>query len=662
MSYDPHDPLPHSGDGLGDSRKHDAPGGDQGNQPPSESSTETAATDQATTSGASSGENTASSNRPRILIGSQRDPAAYRPRPGKPVTPARPRPSLPETTRPGRLTGPPAGASAGEKSSPESSPQPAQEQVLAGDAVANADVVRDAAAISEPLQGLGVPSRETDVAASGNAKTGTFTPSDQSPGGKLTATEERPARVFSALPDFPEDEAEEERPEKILASEIDQLRQQVRDSAQILTREAVQDLFNRRAGLPPDLEKEFAEALGDVAVEQLITETASKVKVGQLEPESRHVGKVLAVRGENVFVELGLREQGIVPLKLFREPPQVGQSVEVRVVRFVPEEGVYELVLPAAAADVADWADLSEGMLVEARVTGVNQGGLECEVNRIRGFIPISQIDIFRVEKPEEYVGQSFTCVVLEADPQRKNLVLSRRAVLEREREQAQRLLWDSLTPGQIRDGVVRRLTEFGAFVDLGGVDGLLHISQIAWGRIKHPSEVLREGQTIKVRIDKVDRENQRISLGYRDLLYNPWEDADKKYVPQSLWKGRVTRIMDFGAFVELEPGVEGLVHISELSTKRVSRVRDVVKEGDEVDVVVLAFDPQEKKISLSIRAAMKMKEPEPTPQPESAETSTQTAEPAAPPPPPKKQKPPKPLKGGLGSSPGQSLLDLLKK
>jgi len=661
MSYDPHDPLPHSGDGLGDSRKHDAPGGDQGNQPPSESSTETAATDQATSSGASSGENTASSNRPRILIGSQRDPAAYRPRPGKPVTPARPRPSLPETTRPGRLTGSPAGASAGDKSSPESSPQPAQEQVLAGDAVAHADVVRDAAAISEPLQGP-VPSREADVAASGNTETGTFTPSDQSPGGKVTATEERPARVFSALPDFSEDEVEEERPEKILASEIDQLRQQVRDSAQILTREAVQDLFNRRAGLPPDLEKEFAEALGDVAVEQLITETASKVKVGQLEPESRHVGKVLAVRGENVFVELGLREQGIVPLKLFREPPQVGQSVEVRVVRFVPEEGVYELVLPAAAADVADWADLSEGMLVEARVTGVNQGGLECEVNRIRGFIPISQIDIFRVEKPEEYVGQSFTCVVLEADPQRKNLVLSRRAVLEREREQAQRLLWDSLTPGQIRDGVVRRLTEFGAFVDLGGVDGLLHISQIAWGRIKHPSEVLREGQTIKVRIDKVDRENQRISLGYRDLLYNPWEDADKKYVPQSLWKGRVTRIMDFGAFVELEPGVEGLVHISELSTKRVSRVRDVVKEGDEVDVVVLAFDPQEKKISLSIRAAMKMKEPEPTPQPESAETSTQTAEPAAPPPPPKKQKPPKPLKGGLGSSPGQSLLDLLKK
>ncbi|GIX01400.1 MAG: hypothetical protein KatS3mg112_0337 [Thermogutta sp.] len=661
MSYDPHDSFPHSGDGPADSPKNDVPGGEQGNRFVLENPSEAADANQPGSAAPSSEENgNTASNRPRILIGSQRDPAAYRPRPGRPVTPARPRPSLPESARGSRPTASPAGASAGANNLPDSSPETVQEQTLADSrpAVSGVDVRSDAP-VSEPAGGGAVTAPAADVVPPGGAQSSDFTRSDQ-PAEKSPAPETRPPRTFSSVPDFPEDE--EEHPEKILASEIDQLREQVRGSAQILTREVVQDLFNRRAGLPPDLEKEFAEALGDVPVEQLITETTSKVKVGQLEPESRHVGKVLAVRGENVFVELGLREQGIVPLKLFREPPEVGQSVEVRVVRFVPEEGVYELVLPAAAADVADWADLSEGMLVEARVTGVNQGGLECEVNRIRGFIPISQIDIFRVEKPEEYVGQSFTCVVLEADPQRKNLVLSRRAVLEREREQAQRLLWDSLTPGQIREGVVRRLTEFGAFVDLGGVDGLLHISQIAWGRIKHPSEVLREGQTIKVRIDKVDRENQRISLGYRDLLYNPWEDADKKYVPQSLWKGRVTRIMDFGAFVELEPGVEGLVHISELSTKRVSRVRDVVKEGDEVDVVVLAFDPQEKKISLSIRAAMKMKEPEPAPQPETAEATTQTAEPGAPPPPPKKQKPSKPLKGGLGSSPGQSLLDLLKK
>ena len=661
MSYDPHDSFPHSGDGPADSPKNDVPGGEQGNRFVPENPSEAADANQPGSAVPASEENgNTASNRPRILIGSQRDPAAYRPRPGRPVTPARPRPSLPESARGSRPTASPAGASAGANNLPDSSPETVQEQTLADSrpAVSGVDVRSDAP-VSEPAGGGAVTAPAADVVPPGGAQSSDFTRSDQ-PAEKSLAPETQPPRTFSSVPDFPEDE--EEHPEKILASEIDQLREQVRGSAQILTREVVQDLFNRRAGLPPDLEKEFAEALGDVPVEQLITETTSKVKVGQLEPESRHVGKVLAVRGENVFVELGLREQGIVPLKLFREPPEVGQSVEVRVVRFVPEEGVYELVLPAAAADVADWADLSEGMLVEARVTGVNQGGLECEVNRIRGFIPISQIDIFRVEKPEEYVGQSFTCVVLEADPQRKNLVLSRRAVLEREREQAQRLLWDSLTPGQIREGVVRRLTEFGAFVDLGGVDGLLHISQIAWGRIKHPSEVLREGQTIKVRIDKVDRENQRISLGYRDLLYNPWEDADKKYVPQSLWKGRVTRIMDFGAFVELEPGVEGLVHISELSTKRVSRVRDVVKEGDEVDVVVLAFDPQEKKISLSIRAAMKMKEPEPAPQPETSEATTQTAEPGAPPPPPKKQKPPKPLKGGLGSSPGQSLLDLLKK
>lgn len=645
MSYDPHDSPPQMG-----SSKMDSSSGDD-STPAQEPKAEASQLDGQGSSG--EGGNAAATeepaSRPRILIGSQRDPAAYRPRPGKPVSPLRPRPSLPESAR---------GTRRAEKVSPgAASEQPVVARqggpTAAGTGLASMEQTppestppTPASVAAEELTSQHVPDRPPEVAAAQD----TLTP--------RTSPEEKPAsEIFHFL-----EEEEAAAPERTLAAEIDQLREQVQDSVQILAKDAARELFNRRAGLPPDLEAEFEKALENVAVDELINETSARVKTGLLEPESRHVGKVLAVRGDNVFVELGLREQGVVPLKLFREPPEVGQSVEVRVVRFVPEEGVYELVLPAAAADVADWADLAEGMMVEARVTGVNQGGLECEVNRIRGFIPISQIDLFRVEKPEEYVGQVFTCVVLEADPQRKNLVLSRRAVLEREREQAQRLLWDSLAPGQIREGVVRRLTEFGAFVDLGGVDGLLHISQIAWGRIKHPAEVLREGQTIKVRIDKVDRENRRISLGYRDLLYNPWEDADKKYVPQSLWKGRVTRIMDFGAFVELEPGIEGLVHISELSLKRVSRVSDVVKVGDEVDVMVLSFDPQEKKLSLSIRAALKVKEAEAAPPPAQTETPpAETGEPA-PPPVPKKQKPPKPLKGGLGSGPSVNLLDLLKK
>ncbi len=572
--------------------------------------------------------------RPRILIGSQRDPAAYRPRPGRPLTPFRGKPTIP-----GQAAGNEEASHRGENEPGRSFPQSDPSVLTSG---------IKAAAESQ----VTAPDQAAEPVSLSEATTKGAQPLETPPSGPSAVSSE------AGLFDLPEEDEEGRE----FDSQLAKLQAEARDVALVLKKDTSdQSLFNRRLGLPPDLEKEYAEALGDLAVEELIQETSAKVKVGQLEPESRHVGKVLAVRGENVFVELGLREQGVVPLRSFREPPEVGQSVEVRVVRFVPDEGIYELVLPAAAADVADWADLSEGMIVEARVTGVNQGGLECEVNRIRGFIPISQIDIFRVEKPEEYVGQVFTCVVLEADAQRKNLVLSRRAILEREREQAQRLLWDSLEPGQVREGVVRKLMDFGAFIDLGGVDGLLHVSQLAWGRVKHPSEILREGQTVRVRIDKVDRENRRISLGYRDLISNPWEDAEKKYVPNSVWRGTVTRLMDFGAFVELEPGVEGLVHISELALKRVSRVSDVVKEGDVVDVMVLSFDPQERRISLSIRAALKLKEAQVQEQAQTAEMGTpaETAAPEPPPAPPKKRKPTGPLKGGLGSGPSGGLFGL---
>ncbi|MGQ9505696.1 MAG: S1 RNA-binding domain-containing protein [Thermogutta sp.] len=591
-------------------------------------------------------------NRPRILIGSQRDPAAYRPRPGRPLTPFRPR------------------ATASDQPAAQEGGTPVSKglaQLHGQQAPAEASPVGEAAKSEQEDQPLAQTHGEA---------TGQSSPLPSEAGGDVAETPiaatsqttqpEEPTTLTPILggekPLLADELEEKEDPKhRELESELEKLEAEARDVALVLRKDRGKNLFNRRLGLPPDLEKEYADALGDLPVEQLIQETSAKVKVGQLEPESRHVGKVLAVRGENVFIELGLREQGIVPLRSFREQPEVGQSVEVRVVRFVPDESVYELVLPAAAADVADWADLSEGMLVEARVTGVNQGGLECEVNRIRGFIPVSQIDIVRVEKPEEYVGQVFTCVVLEANAQRKNLVLSRRAVLEREREQAQRLLWDSLAPGQVRDGVVRKLTEFGAFIDLGGVDGLLHVSQLAWGRVKHPSEILREGQMVKVRIDKVDRENRRISLGYRDLISNPWEDAEKKYVPNSIWRGTVTRLMDFGAFVELEPGVEGLVHISELALKRVSRVSDVVKEGDVVDVMVLSFEPQERRISLSMRAVLKLKEAQAAEQekPTESEPAAEATAPEPSPTPPKKQKPAVPLKGGLGSSSAGGLFGL---
>ena len=267
--------------------------------------------------------------------------------------------------------------------------------------------------------------------------------------------------------------------------------------------------------------------------------------------------------------------------------------------------------LPGAAVELGNWDEVQEGMLVDAAVTGHNAGGLECEVNHIRGFIPVSQISLYRVEDLARFVGQRFTCLIAEANRERKNLVLSRRAVLEREKEEKKQQFFSALAPGQIHEGTVRKLLDFGAFVELGnGIDGLLHVSQLSWGRVKHPSEVVQEGQTIRVRIEKIDLQTGRIGLSYRDMLENPWSAAAAKYLPRTPVRGKVTRLMDFGAFVELEPGIEGLVHISELSHKRVWRAADVVKEGDEIEVLVLNVDPQAQRMSLSIKA---LHQPEPT-------------------------------------------------
>lgn len=400
-----------------------------------------------------------------------------------------------------------------------------------------------------------------------------------------------------------------------------------------------------RQQLPADLEDELEAALRGESMESLFSGGAKSAEGPTLEAESVHQGRVVAIRRDDVFLELGGREQGVIPIRQMPQPPNVGDTFAVIVQRFNSDEGLYELSLPNVAASVVDWGDLTDGMLVEAKITGHNTGGLECEVNHVRGFIPISQISLYRVENLEEFVGQQMLCLVTEANRDRRNLVLSRRALLEREREESKQRLWDSLAVGQIYDGVVRKLMDFGAFVDIGGMDGLLHVSQLSWARVKHPSEVLQEGQAIRVRIEKLDPAGRKISFGYRDMIENPWTNAAGKYAPNSVVSGKVTRLMDFGAFVELEPGIEGLVHISELSPKRVWRASDVVQPGQEVDVFVLSVDSDAKRMSLSMRALAKAAEPEKKTEPEIVE--------AAPPPTEARKKPTAPLKGGLGRAAG---------
>jgi small subunit ribosomal protein S1 len=397
---------------------------------------------------------------------------------------------------------------------------------------------------------------------------------------------------------------------------------------------------NIRDRLSPELEMEYLEALGGQSIDDIITAEQGAAQPVELEPESRHQGKVISIHRDDVFVEIGGRQQGILQLKNFAEPPEIGAVLDVTVAKFLPAEGIYELTLPGGAVDVGDWSDVVEGMVVEARVTGHNKGGLECEVNRLRGFIPASQISMYRVEDLEQFVGQAFLCVVTEANPDKRNLVLSHRAVMEREKAEAKEKLLAELEPGQLREGTVRSLQDFGAFVDLGGVDGLVHISQISWDRIKHPSEVLEVGQKVKVKIQKMDPQTGKISLVLRDLSENPWANAAHDFPARSRVSGKVTRLTEFGAFVRLGPGVEGLIHISELSHKRVFRVSDVLAEGQEVEVQVLSVDPEAQRISLSLKAL----EAKPTPAKVEEEPAEEPETPAANPKPRKV-----PLKGGIG-------------
>jgi small subunit ribosomal protein S1 len=278
--------------------------------------------------------------------------------------------------------------------------------------------------------------------------------------------------------------------------------------------------------------------------------------------------------------------------------------VEFHIEGYDAENGLLVLALQGAA-QTADWSSVAVGMIVEARVTDTNKGGLAVDVNGIRGFMPISQIDLYRVEDTQQFVNQRLRSMVVEVKASERILVVSRRALLEKEREENREKLWQELAEGQVREGIVRSVRDFGAFVDLGGVDGLLHVSEMSWTRVKDPLSIVKPGQSVKVVVLKIDRDRRKVSLGLKQLTASPWDDIGSKYPVSSVVKGKVTRLADFGAFVELEPGVEGLIHISELAPQRVRRVGDVVQPEQEVQVMVLNVDATQRRISLSLKAAL---------------------------------------------------------
>ncbi|HWE39479.1 MAG TPA: S1 RNA-binding domain-containing protein [Isosphaeraceae bacterium] len=357
---------------------------------------------------------------------------------------------------------------------------------------------------------------------------------------------------------------------------------------------------------------------------------------GQEERPGDQKGKVIAVRGKSVFVDLGAKSEGVVPVEQFGAAlPNPGDMIDVVFDRFDAEEGLLILSLKGAAVE-ATWENLRKGLVVEARVTRSVKGGLEVDVDGIRGFLPISQIDLNRVEETSAYINQRLRVVVTEANRREKNLVVSRRELQERERAEQREKTWKELDEGQVRKGVIRSVKDFGAFVDIGGVDGLLHVADMSWARAGDAGSLVKVGQEVEVKVLKIDREKQKVNLGLKQLLPDPWDEVEDRFPRGATIQGKVTKLMDFGAFVELAPGIEGLIHISELGPKRVFRVKDAVQPGQEVEVRILKVEPDVKRISLTLR-------PQPTapaPEPEDEEPDTPPA-----PKPVRKV----PLKGGLG-------------
>ncbi len=326
-------------------------------------------------------------------------------------------------------------------------------------------------------------------------------------------------------------------------------------------------------------------------------------------------GKVVTVGPTDIFVEFGPKELGIVPRIQFPQDqmPVKDQELEVVVDKFEASEQIFLCSRPGAVQK-ADWELLEAGQVVEGRVTGVvtgkdgKQAGLELEVAGHRAFMPASQVAGERIEDMSVFVGEKMKATVTRVERMGKgNIVLSRRDIVDQEREQAAAKLKESLAEGQTVEGTVRKIMPFGAFVDIGGIDGLVHISDLTYDRVgfgeKAVSKFVQEGQRVSVRILKLDWEGKRISLGLKQTQSDPFATAVNAITEGAEVTGRVTKIMEFGAFIELGPGVEGLVHISELDHRRVGKVEEVVKPDEVVQVKVLKIDPQNRRISLSMKA-----------------------------------------------------------
>lgn len=339
----------------------------------------------------------------------------------------------------------------------------------------------------------------------------------------------------------------------------------------------------------------------------LMNELLQSNKVENLSEGSIITGTIIEIRPTEVVVDIGGKSEGIINANEFVDVSelQVGSEIEVYLEKLEDREGT-----PVISYDKAEqkknWEKIvdncEEGSIIQGRVRSKVKGGLIVSIG-VDSFMPASQIDVQPPKNLDQYVGQTYDFKVIKINLDRKNIVVSRRELIEEQRMEKRRALLEEVKPGDVRRGQVKNITDYGAFVDLDGLDGLLHITDMSWGRIQHPSEMVKQGEELEVMIIEIDRDRERVSLGLKQLSNNPWDKIEEKYPTGSTISGKVVNMVPYGAFVEIEQGVEGLVHVTELSwTKRITKPGEVLRIGDEIKAVILGIQKEEQKISLGIR------------------------------------------------------------
>jgi small subunit ribosomal protein S1 len=354
------------------------------------------------------------------------------------------------------------------------------------------------------------------------------------------------------------------------------------------------------------LDAEVEAALGGATMEELMAQSSAPDAALQDRLRGTQAGTVVSIdqsKGE-MMVDLGGKHQAVVPTMQFDPLPSMGEFIEVDIERYDTNEGIYRANRKGAARRITGWDELQPGQVIEATCTGMNKGGLECRVGptAIRAFMPAGQVDVGFHKDISIFIGQKFPAKITKVDRAARNLVLSRRAVIESERKEAKARLSKELAEGQVLKGTVKSVKDFGAFVDIGGMDGLLHVSQLTHRRMARAQDFVEEGQEVEVRIDSFDREQGKISLSLSHTPPNPWESAEIRYAPGTEVTGRVTRVENFGAFIEVEEGIEALLPTSEMSWSRIRHPSEMLNVGDATRAQVINVDPKARKLTLSLK------------------------------------------------------------